>query len=355
VDDSDDLGIALPLIIRWPDDMRRPFVGLVQDLGSCPYWTKYRRFLEANAFPFRLIDIHRRGWLEDIEGIDMLVWRPRSAPFELEEARRKIFYMTEFLDLRTYPNLRSVMLYEDKVQQAWVFRSLGLATPSTLASFSLSDTLENMGGLGKDLVWKVATCAGSFGVERMSVRQARRAARRAFSARGRRTYWPYANQRGYVYLQTLERDLRTDMRVTVVGPLLFGFYRDAPTGDFRASGMGRERKEAIPEAALEDAWRAAHELNVGPLAVDFIVDRDLKTHKAIELTAFTGLLTQDQLQVDGRCGVYVRRSQGRFDFVERSHWLHELALAQAIGSAYGLDTDRLLLEAVLKEATAQAD
>jgi glutathione synthase/RimK-type ligase-like ATP-grasp enzyme len=203
--------------------------------------------------------------------------------------------------------------------------------------------------LGEEVVWKITTGSASYGVELLSARQARAATRRVFSARGRRTYWPYLNQKDYVYAQALQRDLRTDMRVIVVGPLLFGWYRDAPPQDFRASGMGRERKEAIPFDALEEAWRVSRELAIGAVAVDFLVDQDLRQRKAIELSSFTGIHTQDQLQVDGRCGVYVRRSPGHFEFYDGRYWVQELALAEALGRACGLDTDRLLLDPILDD------
>lgn len=346
-DDSNELQAAPPLVVRWPAEVRRPHIGLVQDVDLYPYWTKYRRFLETNHFPFRLIDIHSRSWIDMVAGLDMIVWRPTWTPSGLDEARRKIFFLNEFLGIKTYPTLRSVNLYEDKILQSWAFATLGLDTPPTVTSFSRPDALEGVKGLGEEVVWKITDGSASFGVELLSPRRARAAVRRAFSARGRRTYWPYRNQKDYVYAQALQRDLRTDMRVIVVGPLLFGWYRDTPPGDFRASGMGRERMEALPSDALEEAWRISREIAVGAVAVDFIVDHECRQRKVIELCSFTGVHTQAQLQVDGRSGVYLRRAPGDFEFREGRYWVQELALAEALGSACGLDTDRVLLDSIL--------
>ena len=282
-------------------------------------------------------------------GLDMIVWRPCWAPHGLEEARRKIFYLNEFLGMKTYPTLRSVNLYEDKILQSWVFTSLCLDTPPTVTSFSRPDALEGVKELGREVVWKITAGSSSAGVELLSARRARAAVRRSFSRQGRRTYWPYLNQKGYVYAQALQRDLRTDMRVIVVGPLLFGWYRDAPPGDFRASGMGRERMEALPPDALEEAWRISREVAVGAVGIDFLVGQDSRERKVIEFCTFTGVHTQVQLQVDGRPGVYVRRSPGQFEFREGRYWVQELALAEALGSAFGLDTDKLLVDSVLPD------
>ncbi len=107
--------------------------------------------------------------------------------------------------------------------------------------------------------------------------------------------------------------------------------------------------EALPPDALEEAWRISREVGVGAVAIDFIIDQDCRQRKVTELCTFTGIHTQVQLQVDGRAGVYVRHSSGRFEFREGRYWVQELALAEALGRACDLDTDRLLLEAILAD------
>ena len=345
-DDSGRLGEAAPLDVEWPRDVARPRVGLVQDTDAHPYWTKYRRFLQHNGFPYLLVDIHSSSWVEQLDDVDLVIWRPSSRLNELDEARRKIFFLQEFLGKRTYPTLRAVNLYEDKILQSWVLRYIGADMPTTIASFSEADALAAVADLGPDVVWKIAAGSSSIGVERLSTRQARAAVRRAFSARGRHTYWPFANQKGYMYAQALEADLSIDMRILVIGPLLFGYYRDAPPGEFRASGMGRVRKEALPAEALEEAWQLARRLDVGAVAIDFIVDAECRKRKVIEFSSFIQVLSPMQLIVDGLPGAYVRSAPQRFAFSPGCYWPQELALAEVLGRACGLDTDRLLLDSL---------
>jgi glutathione synthase/RimK-type ligase-like ATP-grasp enzyme len=314
VDDSDVLDIAPPFLVKWPADTKRPQVGLVQDVAADPHWTKYRRFLSSNSFPFRMVDIHGDSWREELADLDMVVWRPGAQLWELEEARRKIFYMSEFLGLVTYPSPRAVTLFNDKILGSWALQHAGAEIPKTVASFSEADALEKLAALGPEVVWKIAAGSGSAGVERLSARRARAAVRRAFSTRGRRTYWPYVNQKSYAYAQSLERDLSTDMRIIVVGPLLFGYYRDRPRRDFRASGMGLVRREGLPADALEEAWRIAGRLDVGAVAVDFITDQELGRRKAIEFSSYIRVDDPEELRVDGTPGVYVRQSAGSFVF-----------------------------------------
>jgi hypothetical protein len=346
IDDSDSIGAVAPLLVKWPDAQPRPRVGIVQDVDAHPYWTKYRRFLNENSFPYRILDIHSSSWIEDLGDLDMVVWCPSTALYEIEEARKKIFYMEQILGLLTYPTLRSVTLYEDKVLQSWVLEKAGVDVPRTVVSFDAANALDKIAALGDEMVWKTAAGAGSSGVERLTARQAETAARKVFSARGRKTPLPYANQRGYVYAQALERDLAVDMRVIVVGPLLFGYYRDPPSGDFRASGMGLVRKGALPPEALEEAWRISQVLDVGAVAVDFIIDKDLGRRKVIEFSAYIKAESPAQLVVDGTPGVYVRQGAGRYVFQQGRYWLQELGLAAALGRACGLDVQELLLGSI---------
>jgi glutathione synthase/RimK-type ligase-like ATP-grasp enzyme len=345
-DDAEHVDVAAPFRVAWPEDVARPRVGLVQDTGAKPYWTKYRRFLETNSFPYRIIDIHSNSWLEGLRDLDMVLWRPGSQFHQLEEARRKIFHMHEFLGLSTYPTLRAITLFSDKILESWALQSAGVDVPETVASFDKADALKEIAALGTEVVWKIASGAGSAGVERLTARRAKAAVRKAFSTRGRRTYWPYANQKGYAYAQTLERDLRIDMRIIVVGPLLFGYYRDAPPGDFRASGAGLLRSGALPPEALEEAWRISDRLGIGAVAIDFIVDQDGSRRKIIEFSSFIRVDSPDELVVDGTPGVYVRQDVGRFEFRQGLYWLPEVALALALGQACGVDADGMLLEAV---------
>ncbi|MBN1461176.1 MAG: hypothetical protein JXA57_16735 [Armatimonadetes bacterium] len=353
VDDSGSIDVAPTLMIDWPDDKPRPRVGLVRDIDAHPYWTKYQRFLRDNRFPFRVIDIHSNSWIDELADLDMVVWCPASELYELEEARKKIFYMGEFLGLSTYPSLRAVNLYEDKVAQAWALAAAGADTPKTVVSFNKDDALREVAALGSEVVWKIAAGASSAGVERLTARRARVAIRKAFSTRGRMTYWPYANQKGYVYAQALERDLNIDMRVVVTGPVLSGMYRDTPRGDFRASGMGLIRKGGIPPGALEEAWRISRTLDVGAVAVDFITDDAYSRRKVIEFSSFIKVRRADYLVVDGEAGCYVREGPGCFEFRPGRLWLQELALAQALGRVCGLDSDRLLHDSLRANGPAR--
>ena len=137
------------------------------------------------------------------------------------------------------------------------------------------------------------------------------------------------------------------MRIIVVGPLLFGYYRDTPKGEFRASGMGLVRREGLPAEALEEAWRISekpgHRRRGGGLHHR---RHDSGRRKVIEFSSYIRVDDPEELWVDGAPGVYVRERPGSFAFRPGRFWFPEVALAEALCRSSGLDTARLLVDAV---------
>ena len=165
VDDSADLEEAEPVLLAWPDGVPKPQVGLVPDIDEHPYWTKYRRFLRANGIPFEIYDIHRSTWLREAQRFDMVVWRPSSYPYELEECRRKVHILERELGMVCYPSLAEAQLYEDKITQYELLRHHGLPVIDTFISSSEAETLEHLATCNYPLVWKLTAGSGSLGVE----------------------------------------------------------------------------------------------------------------------------------------------------------------------------------------------
>ncbi len=261
VDDGAELEGAEQVLLAWPESVPKPRVGLVRDIDDYPYWTKYRRFLRANEIPYEIYDLHRSTWLLDAQRFDMVLWRPSSYPYELEECRRKFHILERELDMVCYPSFAEAQLYEDKITQYELLRHHGLPVIETFVSNSEPETLEYLRSCAYPLVWKLTAGSGSYGVELAPDRRtAERWVRRVFDFAGRRTYWPYVGQKNYVYLQRFIPDATYDLRVIVIGSMVFGYYRDVPRGEFRASGMGSVRWGALPLEAMRIARRVARAL-----------------------------------------------------------------------------------------------
>ena len=331
IDDGDVVAAVDPVFMEWPRDVRKPMVGLVRDRDDYPYWTKYRRFLEANDLPWRVYDIHRSDWLTQAAGLDCVVWRPLSFPSELEECRRKVYILERELGTLCSPSFDEAMLYEDKLLQYELLTRHGLPVIPTFVSHSEEEALEYVRSTSYPAVWKVAAGSGSWGVELVrDARQAERLVRCVFSFHGRRTYWPYVAQKDYVFIQRFEPNAGWDLRVISIGDLTAGYYRDVPAGEFRASGMGTVRRGAPPEEAMRLALRVREALELPSLAVDLLADPADGRLSIIETSSFIMVRTPMQLQVDGVPGVFVHEEDDSFRFVPLIVWQQELVLREVL-------------------------
>src|SRR6185436_15692335 len=108
----------------------------------------------------------------------------------------------------------------------------------TFVSYNYEETCSQIEKLDYPVISKLITGSGSYGVELVKdATQAVKLAKQAFSPRGRSTYWPYIRQKDYVYFQKFVEKDSYDVRILVIGDDAFGYYRKAPKGDYRASGM----------------------------------------------------------------------------------------------------------------------
>ena len=332
VEDGPELEKAEHVWLEWPAGVRKPHVGLVRDIDRYPYWTKYRRFLQANDIPFEIYDIHRSSWLRDAERFDMVVWALASFPYELDESRRKLHVLEKELGMLCYPSFAEAQLYEDKITQYELLRYHGLPVIDTFISNSEAEVLEYLATCEYPVVWKITAGAGSLGVELVRNRRvAERWVRQVFGFAGRRTYWPYVSQKNYVYLQTFVPHAHSDLRVIVAGSMVFGYYRDVPAGEFRASGMNLVRWDPPPREAILLARRVARALDLPCIAVDMLGDAAGNELRIIELSAFPTVDMLDELRQDGVAGVFEFDGEADdYRFQPMRVWLQEVALKHVL-------------------------
>jgi len=332
LEDGPELEHAESVLLDWPPDVRKPHVGLVPDTDEFPYWTKYRRFLQSNDISFEIYDIHRSSWLAEASRFDMVVWRPMSYPHELEECRRKFHLLESRLGVTCYPSFAEAVLYEDKIAQFDLLRHYGLPVIDTFVSHSEEEAMGHLASCAYPVVWKLTAGSGSFGVElALDRRSAERWVRRVFSFSGRSTYWPYVGQKNYVYLQRLVPNAGYDVRVAVVGSMVFGYHRDVPRGEFRASGMNLLRWDPPSLESMRVARRVAEALDLPHVAVDMLSDRSGKDLKVIEFSSFFQMESPCQLRPGGVPGAFVfDEPEGEPRFVPMRVWLQELALRRVM-------------------------
>jgi glutathione synthase/RimK-type ligase-like ATP-grasp enzyme len=328
IDDRGELDVAPRVLMPWPLDIQKPKIGLVQDMCNPPYWTKYERFLQNNRFSFEYYDAHCSGWLAASETFDVIVWATEGKSPQIKEQKRKTYMLEKHSGKICFPSYDTLMWHEDKIFQYEWLRKRGFPVIDTFISHSAPEALSRIKDAGYPLVSKQPVGAGSLGVELVrNIRQAEKIVRQSFSAAGRQTYWPYARQKDYVFFQTFQPNEGYDLRVIVVGNKAFGYFRDVPPGEYRASGMGLVRKESLPEDAVRLAVRVARSMDLVVVAVDML--RDTRgVFQIIEMSAFIQVDTAGQLHVDNEPGAYVVDASGEYRFEPGRFWIQELALKE---------------------------
>lgn len=334
VDDRGLIDDAETVRIDWPPNIAKPRVGIVRDPGQVPRWTKYRRFLETNGFPFDHYDIGSRDWIEKARAFDVVINMVSNEISHLEEIQVKYHFLETRMGIRCYPSPAQLLLYENKSLEAYISTACGLPFAKTYVSHSREDALAVLETARYPLVSKVDHSSGSMGVELVRTpRKARRVVRQAFSRSGRSVYVPWFRQKNYVYFQEFVPNDGYDIRVILAGNRAFGYYRQVLKGDFRASGMNTVQRRGLPEEAIRVALRVQQHVRSPQLVVDMVHGLDGR-YVIIEYSIICLMDRPDDLQVDGVPGVYVIEDNGDIRFEKGRYWIHELALRQFLLDDY---------------------
>lgn len=333
-DDRGQIENAEMVGIDWPASLPRPRVGVVRDLEPYPRWTKYCRFLQNNGFEHDIYDIHAHDWLQRAGGFDVIIGIWSCELHHLQELREKYWFLENYLGKSTYPSAAHALLYEDKKLEAYIADSCGIPFAKTHISHDCQDALRMVAGLSYPALSKIVPGSGSIGVELVSnAAHARRIVHQAFSWGGRKTHVNYARQKGYVYFQDFIPNDGYDIRVIVVGDLVFGYYRKVPAGDFRASGMNLVEKRDLPRRAMAIALELNRAVRSPMLVVDMVRDREGDFH-VIEFSPVCQVETPEQLHVHDKPGAYHFDEDGNWRFEPGRYWVHELALREFLLADY---------------------
>src|SRR5512138_3779482 len=119
-DDRQELEVAQPVLLPWPEDLPKPKVGLVQERENPPYWTKYERFLRNNNFPFEYYDVHASDWRAASDRFEVILWAMERVAL-LEEHKRKTYLLEKRCGKACFPAFDTLMWNEDKIfQYEWL-------------------------------------------------------------------------------------------------------------------------------------------------------------------------------------------------------------------------------------------
>lgn len=323
------LDSAEVLTFNWPANVPKPTIGLVKDDVKFPFWPVFERFLLHNTIPFKFFDVHKSDFQTHAKEFDLILWHTSSSFADQWEAKAKIEFMEKHLRKICFPSSEAIWFYEDKARQNWLFEENSIPAIPTLVSFSKSEVLDYLETCQYPIVSKEATNSGSEGVRILkNKQQAIRFCNDVFGPGHKILSSTYIKQKDYIIFQNFVPNEGYDLRIIIIGQNYFGYYRDVPPGDFRASGSGLIVKKALPEEALYLAKEIKEKLPpTYYISIDFLKSKIDHKYYVIEVSIFNRIRSSEQLIVDGVPGKYVFENGG-FKFHPGRIWIHDLIMIE---------------------------
>jgi len=323
---------ANKILIEWPNNVGKPYVGLVRE-SNVPgaYWPKYERFLKNNNIKYDYYEVDKSDFIEEGKKFDIIIWRTPNEPAKQDEAASKIRILQNHLGKICLPSEEELWFYENKINQYYIGQVKGLPMIETFISNSEVEAMEYIRKCKYPVVSKVTTGSSSQGVKLIkNARQASKMCKKVFE-NGLSSCWTYVKQKNYVYFQQFIPNAKYDLRIIVIGNSFFGYYRQVPKDDFRASGSGIEIfDEVLPEEAMLLAKEVKMKyIESRMLAVDLLKDQRDGKFYIIETTIFPGVYFPSETIINGKLGRYVYEN-GKFNFEPGRFWVQELALQEVM-------------------------
>ena len=309
-------------------------IGIVKDedvlsLSLHSYWPKFERFAKNNNLSYSFVNLHADNWIKAAENLDVVLWRPLSNPSSLYEERTKIAYLEKFLKISCYPSSDELWLYEDKIRQYFHMVAHNLPVIPTFISFDERECFDKLDSFNYPLIGKAYIGSGSLCVTKINNKtEAKRHIARVFAG-GLETCFPYFKQKGYVYFQKYIDDATFDLRIILVGEMIFGYYRMRPKNDFRASGAGLIVYNALPLEAVLLAKTVKEKMPSTILAVDLLSSVRENKFYIIETSIAIDIDTLGELFLKDIPGYYILKD-GVLEFHEGKFWLQELTFKEIL-------------------------
>lgn len=325
---AEQLESAEPITLDWPKSIPKPIIGLVQErIHRHASWPKYERFLKHNNIPYDYFNIHRSDFITKASSYDLIIWHTLSSFADQWEAKSKIEFLEREMNVTCFPTSDSLWFYEDKIRQQWLFEKHNIRAIKTFISFSKEETIEFINNCKYPIVSKEATNSGSEGVFLLKNQaQALKFCHKVFGAGHKVHSSTYLRQKNYVLFQEFIPSDGYDLRIIIIGNNYFGYYRDIPKGDFRASGSGIVSRHEIPNEALHFARLIQEKLPpTHYLSVDLIKNSSDNHFYVIEVSLFNKIETSEQLIFNDTPGRFIFEND-EFVFQPGRVWVQELTL-----------------------------
>lgn len=250
---------------------------------------------------------------EKLDQFDYFIWH-----FEPENKEKALglFTTLAMLGVHTFPDLRSLILFDNKIYQSNLLKALKVSMPDYKVFYRLKDCLEDAKDQSLPVVFKLKGGASSNNVflvqskvvlflrslrmftvgydqvskinnlsnltkkyldGRVGLLKVFKGVVRLFIKTKRDRI--LGKEFGYFYLQEFLPNNNNDVRIIVIGDKCFGFTRYNRMNDFRASGSGRSSfsKDLISKDLIENSFVIYRKLKMRSVAFDYLVKEDCPT------------------------------------------------------------------------------
>jgi glutathione synthase/RimK-type ligase-like ATP-grasp enzyme len=277
--------------------------------------------------------MHQSDFITQAKKYDLVIWHTLSSFADQWEAKSKIEFLERELNVTCFPSAQAIWFFEDKVRQQWLYEKHGIRAIKTFCSFSKEEALDYINNCNYPIVSKEATNSGSEGVFLLkSQKQAHKFINQVFRAGHKVHSSTYLRQKNYVLFQELVPNEGYDLRITIIGNNYFGYFREVPKGDFRASGSGLIVKQNVPFDALYFARSIKEKLPYATyLSVDMLRNKLDGQLYVIETSIFNRIRTSQQMAIDGIPGKYIFEND-KFIFQPCKVWYHDLILVEVLNT-----------------------
>lgn len=176
-----------------------------------------------------LLDFKADDWLQQVEIVnpDLILWRAWHRPDDRDDAKDKIHFLENFLQISMYPNNQMYVPYDNKRLQAYMLANQGIPIPRTYIFRNQARAMEFTQNCDLPLISKVSEGACGGNVKLYQCRKdLQNHIEACFSDEGVETQFPWIKQKGYVYLQEYlpgKRDLRI---ITIGDSVELAFWRE---------------------------------------------------------------------------------------------------------------------------------
>jgi glutathione synthase/RimK-type ligase-like ATP-grasp enzyme len=272
--------------------------------------TRWIEYCEQHAIPYKMVDCLDSGILEQLRGVDALLWSWGHADAADRLVARSLILAAESMGLLVFPDTATCWHFDDKIAQKFLLEAVGAPLVPVQVFYQQGPALQWISSTSFPKVFKLRSGAGSSNVRLVkTARQAANLVKRAFGpgfsiipgyrqdiakrihgARKNRNLLGairrlpatikhirslnrgLGREKGYVYFQDFVPGNEFDTRITIIGERAFAFTRDVRPGDFRASGSGRIVYDVnrIDPRCIEIAFDVARKAKSQSMAFDFV-------------------------------------------------------------------------------------